>query len=193
VALAVGFGRAQAEMLGLVICMLEAGFHSSHACWGFGGGSAIGTSCRATNLVSVVLLEGAGLFEAKVLGMRVGGLEARSNGNTQMGNSGATMWKIVSAETIFKGGEHHTRGTGREGNDERVLATADADTATNTANAATAESTTGHTDTTAANAAVAKNAKANAATPKPPLPKLPMLPATNANAATPPFRNQCRQ
>jgi hypothetical protein len=34
-----------------------------------------------------------------------------SNGDTRIGRSGATMWKIVSTETTFKGGEHHL-GTG---------------------------------------------------------------------------------
>ena len=33
------------------------------------------------------------------------------------------LWKIVSKETTFKGGEHHTRGTGTD-NDDRVLAIA---------------------------------------------------------------------
>ena len=96
--------------------------HSSH-CWEFGRGLAIGTSCRATNLVSVALLKGMSLLEAKVLGKRVGGLHgltegtpegtegmvelgvarARSYGNIRIGRSGATMWKIVSKETTFKG------------------------------------------------------------------------------------------
>jgi hypothetical protein len=73
-------------------------------------------------LVSVALLEGAGLLEAKAHGKRVGGLEgltkvmvklgvagARSNDDTWIGRSGAAMcWKIVDVETTFKGGEHHT-------------------------------------------------------------------------------------
>ena len=33
------------------------------------------------------------------------------------------LWKIVSKETTFKGGEHHTRGTGTDDKD-RVLAIA---------------------------------------------------------------------
>ena len=122
-ALGVGFGRIQTGVLG-VVCRLEAGVHSSHSCWGFGRGLAIATSRRATNLVSVTFLEGVSLLEAKVLGKRVGGLVgstegmvklgARSNGNARIGRSGATMWKIVSTETAFKGGEHHTRGTGTQ-------------------------------------------------------------------------------
>ena len=88
-------------------------------------------------MFSVALLDGMGLLETKVLGKRVGGLEgstelltvelgvtrARSYGDTRIGRSGATMWKIVSKETTFKGGEHHTRGTGTDDKD-RVLAIA---------------------------------------------------------------------
>jgi hypothetical protein len=121
VALGVGFGRVQTIVL-FVVCWLEA-VHSSHACWGLVRGS---TSRRATNLCPVAFLQGVSLLEAKVLRERVGGLVvsstegtvelgARSSGNARIGRrSGATMWKIVSQETTFKGGEHHTSGTGGE-------------------------------------------------------------------------------
>ena len=48
---------------------------------------------------------------------------ARSYGNARIGRSGATMWKIISKETTFKGGEHHTRGT-RTDDKNRILAIA---------------------------------------------------------------------
>jgi len=37
--------------------------------------------------------------------------------------TGVQLWKITSTEVTFKGGKHHTRGTG-EGNEGRVLAIA---------------------------------------------------------------------
>ena len=94
-------------------------------------------SCsRATDLVSVALLKGMSLLEAKVPGKRVGGPEGstiglekigvartRSNGDTLIGRSGATsMRNIVSTGMNFKGGKHrHSRGTETDNKQERVL------------------------------------------------------------------------